>query len=186
MLWGEHADDFIDQIEEFLTGRRTSAAERVLTTVLFSDIVGSTERAAALGDRAWRALLDSHDAIVRAELTRYGGNEVNTTGDGFVAAFESPTSAVRCGRAIVNGAAAAQVPVRVGVHTGECERRGDDLAGVAVHIAARVGALAAPGEVLVSRTVRDLVSGSELRFVDRGTHELKGVPDTWQLFALVS
>jgi class 3 adenylate cyclase len=185
-LWGDHADDFIDHIEEFLTGRRTSAAERVLATVLFSDIVGSTERAAALGDRAWRALLDAHDAIVRAELTRYGGNEVNTTGDGFVAAFESPTSAVLCGRAIVNGAAAAQVPVRVGVHTGECERRGDDLAGVAVHIAARVGALAAPGEVLVSRTVRDLVSGSELRFVDRGTHELKGVPDRWQLFALES
>jgi class 3 adenylate cyclase len=186
MMWGEHSDDFVDHIEEFLTGRRTSAAERVLATVLFSDIVGSTERAAALGDRAWRALLDAHDAIVRAELTRYGGTEVNTTGDGFVVAFESPTSAVRCGRAIVNGAAAAQVPVRVGVHTGECERRGDDLAGVAVHIAARVGALAAPGEVLVSRTVRDLVSGSGLRFVDRGTHELRGVPDDWQLFALES
>jgi class 3 adenylate cyclase len=185
-IWGRHADEFIDHIEEFLTGRRTSAGERVLATVLFSDIVGSTERAAALGDRAWRALLDAHDAVVRAELTRYGGTEVNTTGDGFVVAFESPTSAVLCGRAIVNGAASAQVPVRVGVHTGECERRGDDLAGVAVHIAARVGARAAPGEVLVSRTVRDLVSGSELRFVDRGTHELKGVPDAWQLFALES
>jgi class 3 adenylate cyclase len=186
MMWGDHADEFIDHIEEFLTGRRTSAAERVLATVLFSDIVGSTERAAALGDRAWRALLDAHDAIVRAELTRYGGTEVNTTGDGFVVAFESPTSAVLCGRAIVNGAAAAQVPVRIGVHTGECERRGDDLAGLAVHIAARVGALAASGEVLVSRTVRDLVGGSELRFVERGIHELKGVPDSWQLFALES
>ena len=185
-MWGADVDEYLDHIEEFLTGRRTSTPERVLATVLFSDIVGSTERAAALGDRAWRALLDSHDAIVRAELTRYGGTEVNTTGDGFVAAFESPTSAVRCGRAIVNGAATAQVPVRVGIHTGECERRGGDLAGVAVHIAARVGALAAPGEVLVSRTVRDLVGGSDLRFVDRGTHELKGVPDNWQLFALES
>jgi class 3 adenylate cyclase len=185
-MWGADVDEYVDHIEEFVTGRRTSAAERVLATVLFSDIVGSTERAAALGDRAWRAILDSHDAIVRAELARYNGREVNTTGDGFVAAFESPTPAVMCGRAIVNAAAAAQVPVRIGVHTGECERRGDDLAGLAVHIAARVGALAAPGEVLVSRTVRDLVGGSALRFVDRGTHELKGVPDAWQLFALES
>jgi class 3 adenylate cyclase len=183
-MWGSEVDAYVDQIEEFVTGRRTSSAERVLATVLFSDIVGSTERAASLGDRAWRALLDAHDAIVRAELARYGGREVNTTGDGFVAAFDSPTAAVACGRAIVHAAADAQVPVRVGIHTGECERRGDDLAGLAVHIAARVGALAVPGEVLTSRTVRDLVSGSDLRFVDRGTHQLKGVPDAWQLFAL--
>jgi class 3 adenylate cyclase/alpha-beta hydrolase superfamily lysophospholipase len=183
-MWGLATDDYVDHIEEFVTGRRTSAAERVLTTVLFSDIVQSTERAVALGDRAWRALLDAHDTIVRAELIRYGGREVNTTGDGFVASFDSPTQAVGCGRAIVDAAEAAQVPVRVGIHTGECERRGADLAGLAVHIAARVGALAAPGEVLTSRTVRDLVSGSSLRFADRGEHQLKGIPDAWQLFAL--
>jgi class 3 adenylate cyclase len=183
-MWGLDADEFVDQIEEFVTGRRGSGGDRVLATVLFSDIVASTERVAALGDRAWRALLDTHDTIVRTELARYGGDEVNTTGDGFVASFESPTQAVRCGRAIVDAADAAQVPVRVGIHTGECERRGDDLAGLAVHIAARVGAQAAPGEVLASRTVRDLVGGSGLRFADRGEHTLKGIPDAWQLFAL--
>jgi class 3 adenylate cyclase len=183
-MWGLDSDDYIDHIEEFVTGRRGSGAERVLATVLFSDIVASTERAAALGDRAWRALLDAHDSIVRAELVRYSGREVNTTGDGFVASFASPTQAVACARAIVDAAAAAQVPVRVGIHTGECEQRGDDIAGLAVHIAARVGALAAPGEVLASRTVRDLVGGSGLRFADRGEYELKGIPDAWQLFAL--
>jgi class 3 adenylate cyclase len=183
-MWGHDADAFVDHIEEFVTGRRGSGGERVLATVLFSDIVASTERAAALGDREWRALLDVHDTIVRAELARYGGHEVNTTGDGFVASFDSPTQAVRCGRSIVDAAAAAQVPIRVGIHTGECERRGDDLAGLAVHIAARVGGLAAPGEVLASRTVRDLVGGSGLVFVDRGEYALKGVPDAWQLFAL--
>ena len=182
-IWGLDVDDYIDHIEEFVTGRRGSGAERVLATVLFSDIVASTERAAALGDRAWRAL-DAHDSIVRAELVRYGGREVNTTGDGFVASFASPTQAVACGRAIVDAAAAAQVLVRVGIHTGECEQRGNDIAGLAVHIAARVGALAAPGEVLASRTVRDLVGGSGLRFTDRGEYELKGIPDAWHLFAL--
>lgn len=183
-MWGLNADVYVDHIEEFVTGRRGLGGERVLATVLFSDIVASTERAAALGDRAWSALLDAHDAIVRAELVRYGGREVNTTGDGFIASFASPTQAVACGRAIVDAAARAQVPVRIGIHTGECEQRGNDLAGLAVHIAARVGALAAPGEVLTSRTVRDLVGGSGLRFTDRGEHELKGIPDAWQLFAL--
>jgi class 3 adenylate cyclase len=180
--WGDQSDRVLDEIEEFVTGHRTGGIDRVLATVLFTDIVDSTGRAAALGDREWRGLLDRHDAIVRAEIARYGGREINTTGDGFITAFESPTQAVRAGQAMVN--AAGNIAIRVGVHTGECERRGDDLAGLTVHIAARVGALAAPGEVLVSRTVRDLVAGSELRFVPRGEYELKGVPDSWQLFAL--
>ncbi len=183
-MWGLAADAYVDHIEEFVTGHRTSSAERVLTTVLFSDIVESTGHAVALGDRAWRALLDAHDSLVRAELTRYGGREINTTGDGFIAAFDSPTQAVACGQAVVDAAEEARIPVRVGIHTGECERRGDDLAGLAVHIAARVSAIAAPNEVLVSRTVRDLVGGSSLHFADRGAHDLKGIPDAWQLFAL--
>jgi class 3 adenylate cyclase len=183
-MLGLDADLYVDAIEEFLTGKRTSGAERVLATVLFTDIVDSTSHASTLGDRSWSALLDTHDAIVRAELARYGGREVNTTGDGFVSAFDSPTQAVRAAQAIVTGAAAGGLEVRVGIHTGECERRGNDLAGLAVHIAARVAATAEPGEVLVSRTVRDLVSGSELKLADRGEHELKGVAETWQLYAL--
>jgi class 3 adenylate cyclase len=183
-MMGLDADVYIDEIEEFLTGRRSGSVERVLASVLFSDIVDSTGRAAALGDKEWRALLDTHDAIVRGEIVRYGGREVNTTGDGFVGAFDSPTQAVRAGLAMVASAGASGVAIRVGIHTGEVEKRGEDLAGLTVHIAARVGSLAASGEVLVSRTVRDLVAGSGLRFVARGEHELKGVPDTWQLFAL--
>ena len=184
--WTRGADEIVDEIEEFLTGHRSGAGERTLATVLFTDIVDSTGRAAALGDQAWRAYLDTHDSIVRSELRRYGGREVNTTGDGFLGAFESPTQAVRCAHAIVTSSAAKGIAVRAGAHTGECERRGHDLAGLTVHIAARVSALAASGEVLVSRTVRDLVAGSGLRFVDRGEHELKGVPESWQLFALES
>jgi class 3 adenylate cyclase len=184
--WTKSGDEILDEIEEFLTGQRTSTGERVLATVIFTDIVDSTGRAAALGDRAWRAFLDAHDAIVRAELQRYGGREVNTTGDGFFGAFDSPTQAARCARSIVTAAADNNIAVRVGVHTGECERRGDDLAGLTVHIAARIEALAASGEVLVSRTVRDLVAGSGLRFVPRGEHELRGIPETWQLFSLES
>lgn len=182
--WANGGDEVVDEIEEFLTGQRTGGGERVLATIVFTDIVDSTGRAAAMGDRAWRSYLDLHDSIVRSELKRYSGREVNTTGDGFLGAFESPTQAARCMRAIVVAAAANGIAVRVGAHTGECERRGDDLAGLTVHIAARVAALAASGEVLVSRTVRDLVGGSGLRFVPRGEHELKGVPETWQLFAL--
>jgi class 3 adenylate cyclase len=178
------SDAVVDEIEEFLTGRRTQGGERVLATVVFTDIVDSTGRAVAMGDKAWHAYLDTHDRIVRAEIARFGGREVNTTGDGFLSAFSSPTQAVRCARSIVTAAAAAGIAVRVGAHTGECEIRGSDLAGLTVHIAARVAALAASGEVLVSRTVRDLVAGSELRFVPRGEHELKGVPEAWQLFAL--
>jgi class 3 adenylate cyclase len=182
--WSGDPDAIVDEIEEFLTGRRTEGGERILATVVFTDIVDSTGRAAAMGDREWRSYLDTHDRIVRAELARFGGREVNTTGDGFLGAFTSPTQAVRCARAIVEAAAAAGIAVRVGAHTGECEIRGDDLAGLTVHIAARVAALAASGEVLVSRTVRDLVTGSGLRFVPRGEHQLKGVPEAWQLFAL--
>ena len=151
---------------------------------MFTDIVDSTGRAVAMGDREWRAYLDTHDAIVRAELGRFGGREVNTTGDGFLASFDSPAQAVRGAQAIVAAAGAKGIAVRVGVHTGECERRGDDLAGLTVHIAARVGALAASGEVLVSRTVRDLVVGTGLRFVAKGEYDLKGVPEPWLLFAL--
>jgi class 3 adenylate cyclase len=183
-MWGGDADMYVDEIEEFLTGQRGGGVDRVLTTVLFTDIVDSTGRAVALGDRQWRALLDRHDAVVRRELARFGGRAVNTTGDGFLAAFESPTQAVRAGAALVEAAARERVPIRVGVHTGEAERRGDDLAGLTVHIASRVAGLAASGEVLISRTVRDLVAGSGVRFVARGEHELKGVPDQWQLFAL--
>lgn len=177
-------DGIVDEIEEFVTGRRRGDIDRVVQTLIFTDIVDSTGRAVALGDRAWRALLDAHDAVVRAELDRYGGREINTTGDGFLAAFDSPTQAVRAGAAMVDSAARHGVAIRVGIHTGECERRGNDLAGLSVHIAARVAGLAASGEVLVSRTVRDLVAGTDLRFVPKGEHELKGVPDTWQLFAL--
>jgi len=184
--WVGDADAILDEIEEFLTGARTGTGERVLTTVLFIDIVDSTAQAAALGDRAWRARLENHDTIVRRELRRYGGHEVNTTGDGFLATFDSPTQAARCARAIVAASSGAQTEVRVGIHTGECERRGDNLAGLAVHIAARVAAAAGAGEIMVSRTVRDLVGGSEMRFVDHGEHDLKGVPERWQLFALES
>jgi class 3 adenylate cyclase len=186
VVWATDADPVLDHVEEFLTGQRTGRAERVLTTVLFTDIVDSTRVAAALGDRTWRRHLEAHDRLVRRELVRFGGREVNTTGDGFVAAFDSPTQAVLAAAAISRAAAEAGIDVRAGLHTGECERRGDDLAGIAVHLASRVAATAGPREVLVSRTVRDLVGGSELSFEDRGEHELKGVPENWRLFALTS
>ncbi len=176
------SDALADEIEEFLTGRRSGSADRVLTTLLFTDIVDSTTRASALGDHAWRAELDAHDAAVRVQLARFGGREVNTTGDGFVAVFDAPTVALECGRQLAEHAG---MPVRVGVHLGECERRGDDVAGLAVHIAARVAACAGPGEVLASRTVRDAVVGSAVRFDSRGEHQLKGVDEPWQLFALM-
>lgn len=184
--WTTNADDLVDEIEEFVTGRRSGDVDRVLKTIVFTDIVDSTGRAAALGDRKWRALLDAHDAAVRVEIPRFGGTVINTTGDGFLGAFDSPTQAVQAGGSMVAAAARVGVAIRVGIHTGECERRGEDLAGLTVHIAARVAALGAPGEVLVSRTVRDLVGGTGLRFVAKGEHDLKGVPDPWQLFALES
>src|SRR3954462_9159753 len=157
-------------------------SDRILATVLFTDIVGSTEQLATLGDQAWRVLLDRHDAMVRAQLDRFRGRAVNTTGDGFLATFDGPARAVRCAEAIRDGARSLAIDVRAGVHAGECETRGDDLAGIAVHIGARVCALARAGEVLVSSTVKDLVAGSGINFTDHGLQTLKGVPDQWRLF----
>ena len=157
---------------------------RVLATVMFSDIVASTELAAEIGDRRWRDLLDRHDAAIRQELSRHGGREVKTTGDGFLALFDGPARAIRCAVAIRQGLLAEGVEVRIGLHAGEVELRGDDVGGIAVHLGARVVATAAPGEVVVSSTVRDLVAGSGIGFVDRGEHDLKGVPDRWHLYAV--
>jgi class 3 adenylate cyclase len=182
--WTATSDLVLDEIEEFLTGQRHGSADRVLTTVLFTDLVDSTRRAVEMGDAAWRRELDAHDAVVRAQLGRLGGREVNTTGDGFVATFDAPTSAVRAAIAIIEAAHVAGFSVRAGIHTGECERRGDDLAGLAVHIAARVAAKAGTGEVLVSRTVCDVVAGSGLHLESRGEYDLKGVPSRWELFAV--
>jgi class 3 adenylate cyclase len=189
-LVGEHSpisgdsDAILDEIEEFVTGRRHEpASKRVLATVMFTDIVDSTSRAAALGDQRWTELLERHYQLVRQQLPRFGGHEVKTIGDGFLATFDGPARAVRCALATVDANREIGVTLRAGLHTGECERRGDDISGIAVHIGARVAAVAGPGEVLASRTVKDLVAGSGLRFIDRGTHGLKGVPDEWQLFA---
>jgi class 3 adenylate cyclase len=174
-----------DEVAEFLTGERPDVeVERILTTVLFTDIVGSTEHAASLGDQRWHSLLDAHDRAVRDQLRQFRGREINTTGDGFVAAFDGPARAIRCAQAIVDAAKSLGLPIRIGLHSGECEVRGDDLGGLAVHISARVGALAAPGEVLVSGTVKDLVVGSGIDFTEQGEHELKGVPGAWKLFAV--
>jgi len=172
------------EIAEFVTGERPPDIDRILTTVLFTDIVGSTERVAALGDQRWRSLLDAHDRAIRDQLRRFRGREINTTGDGVVASFDGPARAIRCAQAISKANALLGIDVRAGLHTGECEVRGDDLAGLAVHIAARVGALADPGEVVVSSTVKDLVAGSGIEFRQRGEHTLKGVPGTWRLFAV--
>jgi class 3 adenylate cyclase len=175
----------LDEIEEFVTGVRGGfSAERVLTTIMFTDIVGSTQRAAVLGDGRWRDLLDNHDTMVRHELERFGGFEVNTAGDGFVASFPSPSAAIACADSLVDAIRVLGIEIRVGIHAGEVEVRGDDVAGMAVHIGARVAALAGPSEVLVSSTVRDIVTGSRHRFADRGEHELKGVPGQWRLCAL--
>jgi class 3 adenylate cyclase len=180
-----NGDIVVDEIAEFLTGERpVVAVDRVLSTVLFTDIVGSTERAASLGDQRWRYLLDSHNRVVREQLRRFRGREVKTTGDGFVACFDGPARAISCAADLVEATRELGVEIRIGMHTGECDVRGDDLGGLAVHIAARVGALSGPGEVLVSSTVKDLVIGSGIEFSERGVHVLKGVPDTWRLFAL--
>jgi class 3 adenylate cyclase len=174
-----------DEVAEFLTGERpVIEVERILTTVLFTDIVGSTAQAVSLGDQRWHTLLDAHDKAVREQLRRFRGKEINTTGDGFVASFDGPARGLRCARALIEATRKLGVELRVGVHTGECEVRGDDLGGLAVHIAARIGALAKPGEVLVSGTLKDLVIGSGIEFSERGEHELKGVPGFWKLFAV--
>jgi class 3 adenylate cyclase len=173
------------EIHAFLTGHQADVAdERVLATVLFTDIVDSTRRAAEMGDRDWHALLDAHDAIVRVQLNRFRGREVNTSGDGFLAMFDGPQRAIRCAMAIRDAVQALGIEVRAGLHTGECEVRGDDIGGIGVHIGARVSALAGPNEVLLSSTLRDLVIGSGLEFEDRGSYELKGVPGEWRILAV--
>jgi len=175
------------EVAEFLTGHQAEVAEdRVLATVLFTDIVDSTRRAAEIGDRDWHALLDAHDAVVRVQLNRFRGREVNTSGDGFFAMFDGPQRAIRCAMSIRDAVQALGIEVRAGLHTGECEVRGDDIGGIGVHIGARVSAQAGPNEVLVSSTLRDLVIGSGLEFEERGAHQLKGVPGEWSLFAVAS
>ena len=183
--WLSDADAILGEIEEFVTGvRHTVEPDRVLATVLFTDIVGATEKAAALGDRRWRDLLDDHNGVVRRELSRFRGREIKTAGDGFFAAFDGPARAVRCACAVSQGMQSLELEVRAGLHTGECEIMGDDMGGIAVHIGARIAALAAPREVLVSSTVKDLVAGSGLSFRDHGAALLKGVPGEWRLFSV--
>ncbi len=181
--WLEGSDELLDHVEEFVTGVRHAAPDdRILCTILFTDIVDSTKHAAEAGDRQWRDLLDAHHAAVRQEIEAFQGREINTTGDGFVATFDGPARAIRCARAAEDAVRRIGIDIRAGLHTGECELRGGELSGLAVHIAARVSALAGTGEVLVSRTVKDLVAGSGIVFEDFGVHPLKGVPDPWQLY----
>jgi class 3 adenylate cyclase len=176
----------VSEIREFLTGHRVAVTpDRVLATVLFTDIVGSTDHASLLGDTRWRELLETHNSVLRSQLDRFRGAEVNTAGDGFLATFDGPARAIQCAREIGHQVRQLGLEVRAGVHTGEIERMGDDVAGIAVHIGARIAGLAAPSEVLVSRTVKDLVAGSGIAFEDRGEHALKGVPDKWQVYAAV-
>jgi class 3 adenylate cyclase len=184
LLWSGDADRVADEIEEFLTGSRPEVEpDRVLVTVLFTDVVDSTKRANDLGDQAWGALLERHDVLVRREMARFRGREINTTGDGFLATFDGPARAVRCGEAIVEAVRTLGLDVRIGVHTGEIEIRDEDIGGIAVHIASRVMGLARAGEVLVTGTVRDLVAGSSLAFVNRGQHALKGLSEEIRLFS---
>ena len=185
--WVGDQAEVVDEIEEFLTGIRPAPEpDRVLSTVLFTDIVGSTERASSLGDSAWRDVLEQHHASVRRELAHFRGQEIATTGDGFLATFDGPARAVRCAVAIRDRMRESGLEVRAGVHTGECERMGDNIGGLAVHIGSRVAGLASPGEVLASSTVKDLVSGSGIVFEDRGAHSLKGIPGEWHVFKVAS
>ena len=184
-FWYQGTEEWLGELQEFLTGTRAvPEADRVLATVLFTDIVDSTRTAAELGDQRWRDVLERHHRAVRNELARFNGREVKSTGDGFLATFDGPARAIRCARAILQSAEPLGISVRAGLHTGECEVMGEDIGGIAVHIAARVSAHAGARELVVSRTVKDLVAGSGLEFSDRGTHTLKGVPDTWQLYAV--
>jgi class 3 adenylate cyclase len=186
-LWWVDGDDILDEVESFLTGAPARRdPDRVLATVLFTDIVDSTRRAAELGDRRWRMVVEEHDRLVRHQLARFRGREVKTLGDGFLATFDGPGRAIRCASAIQAGVAELGIVLRAGLHTGECEVVGDDIGGIAVNIGARVGAKAGPGEVLVSQTVKDLVAGSGIGFEERGEHELKGVPGAWRLYAVGS
>jgi class 3 adenylate cyclase len=185
-FWAGDSETMLEEIELFVTGERAAArSDSVLATVLFTDIVDSTRRAVDLGDREWRDLLNRHNALVRSELARWQGVEINTLGDGFLARFDGPVRAIRCARAISDGVRSLGVEVRCGVHTGELEINEGDISGLAVHIGARVAGLAGPGEVLVSRTVKDLVAGSGIEFVSRGSLELKGIAEPWEIFALV-
>lgn len=185
--WLGDQDAILDEIEEFLTGERPHhEPDRVLATVMYTDIVSSTEQVASLGDRKWHDTLDAHNSIARREIGRFSGREIKMTGDGFLATFDGPARAIRCARAIQDAVHPLGVEVRAGLHTGEIEIMGDDIAGIAVHTGARVAALAGGGEVLVSSTVKDLVAGSGIEFADRGTHVLKGVPGEWRIFAVTN
>jgi class 3 adenylate cyclase len=184
MLWTGETERILDEAEEFLTGSRSAIeSDRVLATVLFTDIVNSTKRAETIGDRAWHDVLDRHNALVRREISRHRGHEVRTMGDGFLATFDGPARSIRCALAINEGVEALGLQVRAGLHTGEVEMADDDLSGIAVHIASRVATMAKPGQVLVSNTVRDLVAGSNIRFHDEGSHSLKGLTESVRLFA---
>ena len=184
LFWAIDPQTFVDEIEEFMTGHRASIEpERVLATVLFTDIVDSTNRAAAIGDKAWRSVLESHNRLTRQELLRWRGVERGTTGDGFVATFDGPVRAVRAAASIAAVVRSLGIEIRAGVHTGEIELLGEDIAGLAVHIGARIAAIAGAGEVYASQTVKDLVVGSQLAFESRGRHELKGVPGEWVVYA---
>jgi pimeloyl-ACP methyl ester carboxylesterase len=185
LVWLDDADFIVGEIEEFLTGARHGGQlDRVLATVLFTDIVGSTEALARLGDRRWHEVLDSHHRLVRRELTRFRGREINTAGDGVFATFDGPARAIRCACAISEGVESLGIQVRAGLHTGECEIMGDDIGGLAVHIGARIAAFAEANEVLASSTVKDLVAGSGISFQDRGITPLKGVPGDWHLYSV--
>jgi class 3 adenylate cyclase len=184
LIWAGDVDAVVDEVEEFLTGTRPlHDADRVLATVLFTDIAGSTERASELGDRRWREVLDEHNARVRRQLDLFRGREVDTAGDGFFATFDGPARAIRAACAIRDSVRELGLDIRAGLHTGECELMGDKVGGIAVHIGARVADVAGPGEVFVSSTVRDLVSGSGIAFEERGEHELKGA-GAWRLYAV--
>jgi class 3 adenylate cyclase len=183
--WVGDSDAILGEVEEFLTGgRRGAEPDRVLATVMFTDLVGATERAVQLGDRRWRELLDRHHAVIRGQLARFGGREIDTAGDGFFASFDGPARAVRCAAGIVSEVGRLGLEIRAGVHTGECEIHGTKLSGIAVHIGARIAALARAGEVLVSSTVKELVAGSGIELEDRGLAQLKGLPDAWRIYAM--
>jgi class 3 adenylate cyclase len=187
LLWAGDQEALVQEIEHFITGSRPAQRhDRVLATVLFTDIVGSTDRAAEIGDARWRELLAEHDRLIRRALDRFEGREVKTTGDGFLATFDGPARAIRCAEAIHDALRPIGVDVRAGLHTGEVDLVDGDVEGIAVHIAARVMAKAGARETVVSSTVKDLVVGSEIAFEDRGEHELKGVPGTWRLFAVAT
>jgi class 3 adenylate cyclase len=182
---GLASTDYLAEVVDFLTSERLPVEiERVLTTVLFTDICNSTERASSMEHSHWESLLDAHDRAIREQLRRFRGREIQTTGDGFVVSFDGPARAIRCAQAITEAIRALGIEVRAGLHTGECDVRGENLGGLAVHIASRVGSMARAGEVLVSGTVKDLVIGSAIEFDDRGSHQLKRVPGTWRLFAV--